>query len=194
MNLFRIISGEAFKGTRNYLKTQRIYEIVRTILLFSVSLSLFAAGWISTGNRLNLLTIVAVLGCLPASKSAVSAFMFCRFKSLEGEAADRVQDHSGNLCNLYDMVFTAYDKSYQVNHLVVKGNTVCGYSEKKDFEEAAFEKHIMPLLKADSFKDVSIKIFTDLKKYEDRLDQMQKLECDERNTGGIAETLKSVSL
>lgn len=194
MNFIRLFSSAAYKGTRNYLNSQRIYEILRTIIYFGISLSLFIAGWISTKNRLNLLTVVAILGCLPASKSLISAFMFCRYKSTTKETADTIDAHMGKLTGLYDMVFTGYEKNFQINHITIKGNTICGFSEKKPFEEAAFDKHLTPLLKVDHFNNTNIKIFTDFNKYLERLDQMQLLDCDETNTIGIAETLKSISL
>ena len=59
MQLLRMFSTGKYKGTRNYLKTQRKYEIIRTVLYFAISLSLFAAGYITTKTRLNLLTLVA---------------------------------------------------------------------------------------------------------------------------------------
>lgn len=194
MSLVRIFSGDAWKGTKNYLKTQRSYEIIRTILFFSISGALFAAGWISTGSRLNLLTIVAVLGILPASKALVSVIMFCRYQSLSEDSAKQIEAHVQGLTCLYDMVFTGRDKNFPVGHMTIKGNTVCGYTEASKFDEQAFYQHLDQLLKVDSFKNVNVKIFTDLKKYTDRLVQMQELSCDETNTKGIADTLKSVSL
>lgn len=194
MKLARLFSGEAYKGTCGYINSQRVYEIIRTILYFSISLSLFFAGWITTKERMNLLTVVAILGCLPASKSFVGAFMFCRFKSTSSEVADEIEKHLGKLTGLYDMVFTGYEKNYVVSHLVVKGDTICGYSEKKDFPEQDFYRHLSKLLQADQFQNVSIKIFTDMRKYTERLDQLQVLDCPEGNTDGIVQTLKSVSL
>ena len=81
-----------------------------------------------------------------------------------------------------------------VSHLAVQGNTVCGYSEKPDFLENDFYKHIDNILKMDGLKDVTVKIFTDLKKYTDRLEQMKGLEADEGRTEAVAATLKSVVL
>ena len=71
MQFKRMFTTDAYRGIRGYLRTQKIYEILRTVLYFAISLSLFIAGWVSTGSRENLLTIVAVLGCLPACKSLV---------------------------------------------------------------------------------------------------------------------------
>ncbi len=194
MQLLRIFSAEKYKGTKDYINTQKKFEIIRTLLYFAISVSLFAAGYIQTGRKTNLLTVVAVLGCLPASKSAVNAIMFLRFKSCGEEAAAGIEKHCQGLHTLYDMVFTSYQKNYVVSHLAVRGNTVCGYSEKPDFPENDFYKHIDNILKMDGLKDVTVKIFTDLKKYTDRLEQMKELETDESRSETIAGTLKSVVL
>ena len=194
MSFIRIFSGAAWKGTKHYLKTQRICEIIRMVLFFGISGALFLGGYLATGSRLNLLTIVAVLGILPASKSMVSAIMFCCHDSLSDDAASKIEPHVGTLTHLYDLVFTSNSKIYDVGHLTIKGNTACGYTEKKEFDEQAFQKHVQDLLKVDGHKNVTIKIFRDLSKYVDRLDQMQELSCDESMTNGIVETLKSVSL
>lgn len=194
MQLMRIFSTEKYKGTRDYLGTQKKYEILRTLLYFGISLSLFAAGYIQTGRKTNLLTVVAILGCLPACKSAVSVIMFLRFRSCGAEAAAQIEKHCQGLRCLYDMVFTSYQKNYVVSHLAVRGNTVCGYSEKPDFMENDFYKHIDNILKMDGLKDVTVKIFTDLKKYSDRLEQLKELDADESRTEAVISTLKSVAL
>lgn len=206
MQIIRMFSAEKYKGTRNYLKTQKKYEVLRTLLYFGISLSLFFAGYFATKSynaanghgdldpRLNLLTIVAVLGCLPASKSAVSAILYLRTKSLSDAAASAIMACSRGMAELYDMVFTSYSRNFSVGHMTVRGNTVCGYSEDAKFDENAFYKHIDNILKTDGHKDVTVKIFTDLKKYTGRLEQMRDLEADEGRTAAIVNTLKSVAL
>jgi hypothetical protein len=189
-----MFSTEKYKGMRNYLRTQKKYEILRTVLYFAISLSLFVAGYIATGERINLLTVVAILGCLPASKSAVGMIMFLRYNSCGDESAKSIEQYVGDLCDAYDMVFTSYDKNYVIAHLVVKGNTICGFTEDKSFQEQAFYKHITAILKAENYRDTSFKVFSDLKKYTERLEQLLELETDECNTKGIMNTLKSVAL
>lgn len=194
MQLLRIFSGTNYKGTRNYLKTQKKYEIIRTVIYFGISISLFIAGWVATKNRINLLTVVAILGCLPASKSAVGMIMFLRYKGCKQENGDAIETHMEGLNGMFDMVFTSYDKNFQVSHVTVKGNTICGFTQDERFEEQAFNKHISAILKADNYRDTSIKIFSDLNKYLERLDQLKELDTDETHTLGIMDTLKSVSL
>lgn len=194
MQILRMFSTDKYKGTRGYLNTQKKYEIMRTVLYFAISLSLFIAGYFATGERVNLLTVVAILGCLPASKSAVGMIMFLRYKSCKEEHTEVIDRYVSDLCNAYDMVFTSYDKNYIIAHIVVKGNTICGFTEDKDFQEQAFYKHITTILKAENYRDTSFKVFSELKKYTERLEQLTDLETDESNTEGIMNTLKSVAL
>lgn len=215
MELFRMFSTAKVKGTRNYLNTQKKYELLRTILYFAIPISLFIAGIVQTeagvsgdlhglalfraglanpDSRVNLLSIVAVLGLLPASKSLVSAIMFLRFHSLSSDAAEQAASAAGSLQTLYDCVFTSYKKNFVVGHLAVRGNTVCGYSENSNFEENDFYKHISDILKLDGHKEVTVKVFTDLNKYTERLAQMGSLEENQERTAAVIATLKSVIL
>ncbi len=195
MHLKRMFSLAQARGTKNYIDSQKKYEIARTLLYFAISLSLFAAGVIQTGERANILSIVAILGCLPASKSAVSAVMFLRFKSCSAQAAEEIERCSEGLECLYDMVFTSYKRNYCVSHLAVCGNTVCGYVEyDPGFNENAFYEHIGNILNLDGHKDVTVKIFKNLQKYTERLEQMKALEAEPARSRAIIGTLKSVAL
>ncbi len=80
-----------------------------------------------------------------------------------------------------------------LGHLAVCGNTVCGYSEDSGFQEGEFGRHIDGILKMDGHKGVTVKIFTSLSKYTERLDQMRELK-EEAGTGAVLVTLKSVAL
>lgn len=194
MKLIRMFSTDSYKGSRYYLNTQRKYEILRTILYFAISLSLFIAGWVTTKSRLNLLTVVAILGSLPACKSVVDMIMFIRYKSCSETTITEVEKHCEDLKGLYDMVFTSYDKTFQIAHMVVKGNTICGFTEDAKFDEQAFYKHIDGILKADNFKETTVKIFKDIHKYTERMEQLKELSAEGNHTDGILATLKSVSL
>lgn len=190
----RLFSTAERKGRENYLNTQKKYEILRTVLLFAVSLSLFAAGWIQTGTRANLLTIVAVLGLLPASRSLVSAVMFLRFQSCPAGAAAEIKPHAEGLAVLYDCVFTSYKKNFLVNHMAVRGSVICGYAEDDGLDENEFYRHVGEILKADGHGEVTVKVFKNLSKYTERLEQMKRLEENDARTQALLQTIKSVTL
>lgn len=193
-NIKRLISYGIAKGQRNYLDTQKKYEIIKTMVFFALPLSIYIAGYVTTGSNMNYLTIVAVLGFLPASKSLVQMIMYLRFKSCPNELAEKIEASKGVLTELYDCVFTAYQDTFKVDHLVVCGNTICGVTTDKGFKEKEFQAHLDKILKADNIKNVTIKVFTDESKYIERLSQLQDLEADEKLTASVISTLLSVCL
>ena len=66
------------KGEPGYLKQQKKVVLIQTIVYFSISLAIFVIGYWSTKTKANLMSVVAVLGLLPASKSLVSLIMYLR--------------------------------------------------------------------------------------------------------------------
>lgn len=79
------------KGSFGYIVAKRRSTLIRTLLYFGISVALFAAGYITTGQKENLLTVVAVLGCLPASKSLVNTIMFFRAGGCSREAKETIE-------------------------------------------------------------------------------------------------------
>lgn len=192
--LLRMFGAEGYKGTRNYINSQKKFEIMRTVLYFILPFGLFAIGYITTKQRANLLTVVAVVGSLPACKSLVGMIMYLRYKSCPVQEADCIDAHIGTLNGLYDMVFTSYKKNFVVSHITVHGNNICGYSGSSNFPEKEFQTHIEDILRLDGHKNYSIKIFTDIQKYTDRLDQLNALDAENKHVKAVIATLKSVAL
>ena len=80
----------AVKGTFGYLEKKKRNAILWTILCFGISLAVFLAGYLTTGTRKNLLTVVAVLGCLPACKSIVNLIMSIRMNRRIGNISSKL--------------------------------------------------------------------------------------------------------
>ena len=194
MELSRLFNNAKYKGSKGYLNIQKKYEIGRTILYFFISASLFIAGYIQTKERINVLSLVAALGCLPACKSLVVAIMFCRYKSLDKTIADKIEENAKGLYSLFDMVFTSEKKNFLINHLVVHQNLIIGYSNHPTFEEKAFYEHIQNILTLDGHNEVTVKIFTDITKYEQRVTQLQEVPFSSEQAISLCQTLKSVTL
>lgn len=178
------------KGNFGYIKRKHILEVVKTLVYFAVSLSLYIAGIAATGSNKNLLTIVAVLGCLPASKSMVSMIMFLRFKGCSEAVYKKVNHSYQNLYGLFDMVFTSYDKNFEIDHMAVNDKVICAYSEKEKLDEKAFEKHLTEMLTQNGLKNTTVKVFRDITKYQNRLEQLEELS----ELGKTAEAVRTLML
>jgi len=143
---------------------------------------------------MNLLTIVAVLGCLPGCKSAVNMIMFLRFKSADSELISRIENKAKDLPALYDNIFTTYEKSYMVDHLVYRQNNLVGYTSGKcDVDKLS--AHITEKLSIGGHKGITVKIFDNESRYLERLESLNALQPEEdRNYEAVFNTVKAICL
>ena len=172
------------KGSYEHAKYKRTVDIIITIFLFLLSLGLFVIGYVATGSKKNLLTIVAVLGLLPACKMVVDVIMCFRVKPVEESVKEGIDASIGKLYGLYHMYFTSYDKNFPIDHLVITSNSVIGLSINPKFDEKMFITHLKDYMRKDGIKDITIKIFDDYNKYLNRLSEINNLD-DETTTVNI---------
>ena len=172
------------KGSYEHAKYKRTVDIIITIFLFLLSLGLFVIGYVATGSKKNLLTIVAVLGLLPACKMVVDVIMCFRVKPVEESVREGIDASIGKLYGLYHMYFTSYDKNFPIDHLVITSNSVIGLSINPKFDEKMFITHLKDHMRKDGIKDITIKIFDDYNKYLNRLSEINNLD-DETTTVNI---------
>lgn len=184
------------KGDFGYIENRKKRECLKTILMFLVPLALFFAGMMATKTRLNLLTVVAVLGMLPASKSAVLMIMYLKGHGISQKEYDDFEEQMGNLQKSYDNIFTAYDFSIEVPSLVVRAGNICGICNQKSKNLSQLEKHIETTLRQEGYH-VNCKIFDKKQQYLERLKSLRELEETEKEqatTLGILQVLHDISL
>lgn len=160
---------KAVKGTYGYLKKKRNQVIIRTIIFFATSLTLFAAGYATTHTQKNLLTIVAVLGCLPACKSLVNMIMYFRASGCSVSAYEKIREAEGHLIGMFDMYFTSYQKNYAISHMVAENQIILAYTENSDCDILACREHLETMLKQAGYKGVTITVNNDLSRYCEQL-------------------------
>ena len=183
------------KGTYGYIENHKAYAAIRTLVYFLLCVGLYVMGYVTTGSNKNLLTVVAILGCLPACKSLVNLIMFLKAKGCSQEMMQRVRKYDVDLTTFYDLYFTTYQKNFAISHMVLKGNVLCGISESSKCDVNEAEKHLEQMLAQEGIKNVTVKIFSNADKYIDRLSQIKSLETEEhKNRDGIINLLYSISL
>lgn len=182
------------KGNELYLARKKKIEIFKTLMCFGLSLVLFIIGYITTKTKGNLLTVVAVLGCLPASKCAVSMIMHLKIKNCSEQIKEKLLLHTDNLNGYFNLFFTSYNKNYPTSHLVITSNSILAYSESNKIIANEFEKHIQNLLKKDGITDISVKLFTEFQKYLLRLDELNNGTINLTENNKVKNLLFSTSL
>ena len=172
------------KGTYGYVRYEKKRRLLVTIGMFVMPLAILIAGLIiCNGDKNNIFTVIAVVGCLPGCKSMVGLIMMMMQKSAKKETVEEIQGHAGNLLMLYEMFCTKEQDRLMVDAVAVCGYEVVGYTthakSRKQIEDC--EKHIGKLLRANGYKN-HVKIFDQMKPYLERLDSLnrnyQELESD----------------
>jgi hypothetical protein len=184
------------KGTYGYIGKQRRWEIIKTLLMFGISIALYTAGYIATKSNKNLLTLVAVLGCLPASKSAVNMIMFLKAKGCSAKLREEIGEKAQGLSGRYDLYLTSYAKNFQISHLVMKGKNIAGITEQDRFDESACRQHLKTLFARNGFHDITVKIFRDREKYLERVKSLQESVADDNREFNekVLELMENLSL
>ena len=110
------------KGHPGYIKAQKTKYLMWAIAEFAIVIALVVLGYIQTGSRLNLFTVIAIVGCLPASKMLVEFIAMAPHKSIEPEKFQEITEKAPLLTKVYDTVITGNDKVMPVDVFVISGH------------------------------------------------------------------------
>ena len=183
------------KGDAGYIRLKKKKAFLKTILEFGIVLALLILGIMQTGDRMNLLTIVAILGCLPAAKALVELIMILPHHSVSEEMSAEIDLNAESLTRVYDLIFTSEKNVMPVECVVIMNNTVCGYasSEKTDLNIVA--NHLKQYLYANKLTDVSVKIFDNYTAFVTRAEGMNNIaSIDKKDTKERELTIRQVLL
>lgn len=161
------------KGEFGYFAAEKKRQAMITAFLFAVPLGIFFSAWAYHGSRLTIWTVITVVGCLPACKSAVNLIMILKCRSMDGKLYEDIRAHSGDLVMAYEMYMTFYEKSAYIDAFAVCGNQVVGYSSDPKIDVEFMAGEAQKLVRKNGYK-VNIKILKDLRPYLERLDSMNE--------------------
>ena len=159
------------KGDFGYIHHEKIRRFLMTVLLFAIPLAAFTGAYLITGTNKNIITVNAMVGCLPACKSLVEFIVMFMQKSMDANSYSQIKKHAKDLVMSYEMYLTTYEKSTFVESFAICGNKVVGYSSRIEGSPQFVEQHVKKILKQNGYK-VDVKVLTDLKPYLERLDYL----------------------
>lgn len=115
------------KGDAGYLRRRKRLLILEAVVSFGLVAALVIAGYVTTKTKLNLLTVVAVLGCLPASRILVNLIMVMPHDSIDEATELEISAVTEELTVAYDLVITSEKKAMPIAAVAIYNNTICGY-------------------------------------------------------------------
>lgn len=183
------------KGNAGYISSKKKRAILKTVLEFGIVVALLILGIVETGDRMNWLTLVAVLGCLPASKAMVELIMIAPHKSILPERATEIDSKTELLTVAYDLVMTSENHIMPIDVIVISNNTICGYSSSIKIDFVFANKHVKQMLNANKFDHLTVKIFDNYTAFLTRAEGLQNIAAVEKlDTKQREENIKQVLL
>ncbi|MDO4965450.1 MAG: hypothetical protein Q4E51_01955 [Lachnospiraceae bacterium] len=171
------------KGLYGYINKQRVLEILKTIFMFACCIGIYLIGYMTLKTNKNIWTIIAILGVLPASKSAVNMIMFIRYKSIDESLYNAINEAKGKIPVIYELVFTTSERAYYIKSAACCDKTIIMYTDEKADKIKAITEHINSCINREELKGYSLKIYDNLKQYTDRLSEMDSnLDGENDNT------------
>lgn len=189
------------KGEYGYVRSQKVVRLIRTIALFVLAFAILIIGLIlNDGDRKNIYTVIAMVGCVPACMSLVSAIMMWLRRPMQASLYKDIQEHADGLYMLYELYMTTREISLFLDAAAVSGDYVMAYTSEKNRKASDIrymEEHITKTVRQDG-EQVMVKIFTQEKAFLERLDTL-RAKADEKEVPDdrewrIGEVMKAVSL
>lgn len=171
---------KVIKGQPGYLNNQRKKELLIVILEFALIIAILLVGFFTTKTKLNLFTLVAILGCLPACKSLVGLIIRFPYQSIDSSKAKDIALKTPLLTVSYDMVITSHKKIMPLTCVVISNNTVCGYASNSAVDVQYLATHIKQILAQNKYEKVSVKIFNDYTAFLSRAEGMNSIVAIDR--------------
>lgn len=172
------MKGRLCKGTYGYLDKNKFREWKKAAAMLSVPIVIFLGAWFINKTRLNIMTVVAIVGCLPGCNQVVHAILASRYHSMERQLYEETEKARGERLALYENVFTSYEANYYVDCMVISGREAAGYTSDKKTDAAKAAEHIKKMLKENSYRQ-NVKIFTDKKAFLERVRALASHEPEE---------------
>lgn len=166
------------KGESGYIDYMKKRTLIKTLVLYLMSLIIFFAGYLHFGKKENVITVIAVLGILPASRSLVNFIMFMRFKSTSmtvSKGCAQIAASCSQNKEIQELItaFTFYDSiltmekggSHKADALCCINKNLIGYVSENKYDIPQMEKHLRDMLKKNSLSSIGVKIFNSEDKF-----------------------------
>ena len=173
---------KAERGKPGYINSLKKKYLMISLIEFAVVAAIFALGYFQTGSRLNLFTVVAILGCLPACKNLVEFIVVVPHKGIEISKYEEIEEKAPLVMKVYDLVVAGQAKLMQLDVVVFSGSSVIGYASSEKTDEAKLSEYLKKLIASNGYDKVTVKIFHDYTAFLARAEGMNSIAAVEKQS------------
>lgn len=149
------------KGDYGYISSQKKIRLRRTIIYFIPSIVLFIVGLVlNDGERNNIYTVIAAVGCIPGCIQIVLTIMMFLRKPMSEELHNEIALISGKQTMAYELYVTTENFSLFLDAVLFSGEVVTAYCDREAKKDSinVLQDHIRKSLANEKYESV-VKIF-----------------------------------
>ena len=182
------------KGQPGYIRVRKMKYLLGALIEFGVVIALLVLGYMQTGSRLNLFTVIAAVGCLPASKMLVEFITMAPYGSIPSDIHKEIEKKAPLLPKLYDLIITSTEKVMPVSVMLFCGHTVCGYAQSDRIDEVQCAGYLKEKLEENGYEKMTVKIFRDYRAFLARAEGMNNIIVVEQKERKLEENIGKIIL
>lgn len=148
------------KGEYGYIKSQKKIRLGRTLGFFVIPIAVFLIGWfLNNGDRMNIYSIIAAVGCIPGCISAVTMITMWLRKPMSEELYRELKTAAGDQTMAYELYVTTQEVSLFLDAVHFSGDTVTAYCDREvsKVKLQAIQTHLKKALTAEKY-DCNLKL------------------------------------
>ena len=168
-----------YKGQFEYIKKKKKERLIICLIWTALIIGILVAGYLITKSRESIFTVAAILTVLPAAKFVVSFCMLLPDHSQTKEKYELVCKAAKEASVCTDMLISPEKKGLPTDFVVIRDGNVCGYSASPKFDARFAQEYLTAMYKRNGIKP-NIKMFTDEKKFLQRVRELAAMEIDEK--------------
>ena len=147
------------KGKAGYLAEKKKRIGLQALAEFAVVALILIIGYAITKTRLNIFTVVAIVGCLPAARVLVEFIAVFPYRSIEGKVQREIDAKGALLTRAYDMVITDGEHIMPVSAVAISNHKVFGYAPNPKTDPEMAAAYIKQILKNTGLEPSTVKVF-----------------------------------
>ena len=169
-------------------RTKGVYgdrrRIKRTNILMALAILAFiiilvVIGFVRTGSRKNVFTIMAILSVLPFAKLVSILATLLPYPSMSADKAAQIASVEADLEVVYDVIFATEKTVFPIDCALIEEGRILAFSQVKDKKKKLLEQSLKRFMKDQGYPKNAVKI-------EDDFDTFMKMLSQAADTGSAS--------
>lgn len=187
------------KGNAGYISGRKKTLGLQTAAVFALAVIVFVVGLVLMSGVLNLLTIAALLVCVPGVRLLRQFLEVFPYHTIEENEYQEIEEKGYLLTTAYDLVLKTKKHTMPLSAVVISNHTVFGYAPDKKADPELTAAYLKKMLTKTRMQPSTVKVFSEYVPFLSRVEGLNNMievsqSADKRVEGKIRKRIMYVSI